>query len=324
MPGLETLTQTEEVTEEVSGLLDDIERMGIKFETPRFHPATSSRGGEILICDDTANSVQTFKRRGAGAAAEIILSRNADIKVLDVGTAGSHGLGAAEAAKRKGLQANIHTRHDANPHKIERMHQLGANVMNVHPTLSGAILAAQQAGEQDGHYFVHPFNQTEVIAGQGTLAVDILDFLKQEDISDPVQAFYPIGGGGLIAGNKAAFNKYGQGRMVEVIGVEVEDKENNVELCEGTATITGELPSLLINDPRNKTKIITVSRKQVAQAMFELERLLGKPIEGAGAIAYAGSLACATSGAVRIPVVTGANPSEQNLNLAEKLVFCGA
>jgi threonine dehydratase len=317
-----TPASAKELTHHIWDLLDEIDDLNPEITPPAMHSMPSMRGKDMLVIDDTVNSSGTFKKRGATAAGILELRRNPDLRVLDTATRGSHGIGLAEAARELGLSADIRMCIEANQRKINKMRNLGATVLNQYQTFPDALHAAQSSADQYGHYFVHPYNQPEVIAGQGTLALDILDLLDKEDVDEPVEVFFPVGGGGLLAGNIAAFKKSADGRPIKVTGVEVESKENNVTLCEGTATSTGELPSLLINDPDNDVDIITVSSKQVAQAMFRLEGLLGKPIEGAGAIALAGAL-ISKSKYLKLPVVTGANPSAENLKKAEELVFCG-
>jgi threonine dehydratase len=329
MRTMETFTCAEDLTEQIWTIHDEVNGTDLKFDKPNFYRTVNHCGDEIIVCDDTANFTSTFKRRGAGFAGRIALLRDGSITEFHTGTAGSHGLGVADSAQNNGIKevkAIIQMPSYGSPNKISKMNALGATVNNLHTSLAVALSVSKELSEQNGGYFIHPYDQPEVIAGQGTLAWDILRYLDEERIEAPVELLYPIGGGGLFAGNIAAIKKKNPDRPLKVIGVEIEDKINNADLCDGTATTTGELPSLIINDPQHKPEIITVSRKQVAQSMFALQRLLGKEVEGSGAISYAGAL-LRTAGVkketILIPVVTGANPSAENMQAAVELVFCG-
>jgi len=133
-----------------------------------------------------------FKLRGALNA---VLA--ADDKTVRKGvscvSAGNHGLAVAVAARQRGVKARVYVWKGAVPRKVAAMRDAGAEVVEAPVEQLGDIMAQQDAG--DGTYFIHPFANPAVAAGQGTIALEIL-----QDLPQPGKVFVAIGGGGQALG----------------------------------------------------------------------------------------------------------------------------
>jgi threonine dehydratase len=134
----------------------------------------------------------SFKLRGALNA---VLAAEADTVRNGVScvSAGNHGLAVAVAARQRGIKARVYVWKGAVPRKVAAMKAAGAKVIEAPVERLGQIMAEQDAA--DGTYFVHPFANPHVAAGQGTIGLEIL-----RDLPQPSKAFVAIGGGGHALG----------------------------------------------------------------------------------------------------------------------------
>ena len=131
-------------------------------------------------------------------------------------SAGNHSQGVALAAKIEGLRAVVVMAENATPSKIEATRSYGAEVVLHGQIWDEANAKALELVEAEGLTYVHPFDDLELIAGQGTLGMEILDDFPEVDV-----IIVPIGGGGLISGVASAVNAFKP--SVRVIGVESSD-----------------------------------------------------------------------------------------------------
>jgi len=187
-------------------------------ETPLTRAAGLSRrlGNEVFLKREDLQPVFSFKLRGA-------YNKLAHLnpEVLERGvvaaSAGNHAQGVALGAAKLGVHATIVMPRTTPPIKVQAVRTLGAKAVLQGDSYDEAYLHAMGLAEERGLTFIHPFDDPEVIAGQGTIAMEIL---RQHP--HPLHAvFVPVGGGGLIAG-VAAYIKYVR-PDVKVIGVEPED-----------------------------------------------------------------------------------------------------
>jgi threonine dehydratase len=150
-----------------------------------------------------------YKVRGALNALAAQIERG-DRRPVFAASAGNHGLGVAWAARRLGLEATVVVPSGAPAGKVDGCRRLGARVVDGGQTIeSCAALAARRAREAGGR-FVHPFDDPEVIAGQATIALELLE-------ARPDVVVVPVGGGGLAAGVGTVLRRRG----VRVVGVQV-------------------------------------------------------------------------------------------------------
>jgi threonine dehydratase len=151
----------------------------------------------------------SFKVRGAFA--NLLMRKVPPVGVV-AASGGSHGVAVAYAASRLGMPAKIFLPSIASPTKIARIRDYGAELVMVGELYADALAASETFVAQSGALAVHAFDQTETLLGQGTLALEL-----EGQVSDLDTLLVPVGGGGLIGGIAAWFE-----RRVRVVGVEPE------------------------------------------------------------------------------------------------------
>lgn len=273
---------------------------GLVAETPLIHaPGLSERtGARVLLKLENRQHTGSFKLRGA---TNKLLRLSPEERARGVVTAstGNHGLAVAHAASRLDVPAAIYLPESASPQKVAKLRTFPVELCFT-PGADGvrAEVEARRVAEETGRVFVSPYNDLDVIAGQGTIAVELL---RQEPALDAV--FVAVGGGGLISG-VAAHLKAGS-RPVQVIGCQpvnspvmlesiraghIVDMESLPTLSDGTAggieadAITFDLCRSLVDD------WIVVTEEEIAAAMDLVLQEHGEVIEGAAGVAVAALL----------------------------------
>jgi threonine dehydratase len=166
---------------------------------------------EVLLKLETEQLTGSFKVRGALSA--LVQSETAEVVVT--ASAGNHGLGLAEAARRLNRRARVFVSSEADPMKLKMLHaHLHADVVEVEGTYDEAERVAQQQARRVGERFISSYNDRWVVAGQGTVAYEIL--AERDDVDAIVT---PVGCGGLISGLGLVARSRGG---IQVIGVEPE------------------------------------------------------------------------------------------------------
>ena len=155
-----------------------------------------------------------FKARGAANTA-LSLGPAALQKGLITASGGNHGIGVAASAQAAGISAVVHLSTNASPEKVRKLESYGAEVVLAGEVWDDANALALERAEREGRTYVHPFADESVIAGQGTVALELLD-----DLPDVETVVIAIGGGGLISGMATALKARLPG--VRIIGVEAE------------------------------------------------------------------------------------------------------
>jgi threonine dehydratase len=190
----------------------------VAIETPLEPAARLSRrlGNEVLLKREDLQPVFSFKLRGAYNRIAHLSSAEAARGVV-CASAGNHAQGVALAARKRGIPALVVMPRTTPEIKVQAVASLGGEIELVGDDFDAAYEHALSAGRARGMTFIHPFDDPEVIAGQGTIAMEIL---RQHD--EHIDAiFVPIGGGGLIAGIacyvKALYPS------IRIVGVEPED-----------------------------------------------------------------------------------------------------
>lgn len=305
-------------------------------------PLQEWRGGlhgcRVLEKREDQQDVRSFKVRGATMAILRELERNPDLKRVVTASAGNHAQGIGDAARQFGLQATIYAKGTISPAKASRIVGQGSELItNGFTSIETALEAAAYDAQlnKTDTLFVHPFDNTDVIAGQGTMMDEIyaqLDDAGVDLAQDEVYQLVPVGGGGLAgaAGIKA------KDKNIKVIGVQMEDcdamhraiafdrvtdlfaPEEFDDSCDGTAVLRPGQKTLAICKAKEYVDgFITVSKAQVGEAMHDLYVRYGVRVEPAGALTHAAidSLSLAAGLARRQPtfvgVISGANVSDQ-------------
>lgn len=180
-------------------------------------PRLSRRiGNQVWFKREDLQPVFSFKLRGAYNRIKNLSPEERDRGVI-AASAGNHAQGVALSAKRLGIRALIVMPTTTPPIKVESVRDLGARAVLHGDSYDEAYAHSQVLAADKGMTFIHPFDDPEVIAGQGTIGMEIL----RQHPGPPYAVFVPVGGGGLIAGI-AAYVKY-VFPQVRVIGVEPED-----------------------------------------------------------------------------------------------------
>lgn len=165
-------------------------------ETPTEEVTNIFPGSAEQVVFKMENLQQTgsFKLRGATNKIRSLKKEDAKAGVIAASN-GNHGLGVAAAAKQAGIPAEVYVSAHVSPAKARRIEELGATIRRFGTDPLEAELAARKAAETSGKVFISPYNDLEVMAGQGTVAVELL---RQTSKCDAV--FVAVGGGGLIGG----------------------------------------------------------------------------------------------------------------------------
>lgn len=243
-------------------------------------------------------------------------------------SAGNHGLGVAYAAARFNVAATVFVPEAANQLKVEAIKRLGARVVAAGSTYDEAFRAASAERDRTGATFVHAYNDPDVVAGQGTVA---LELLAQLDGVDTV--IVPIGGGGLIGG----ISMYLKSRhpSVRVVGVEPTGADSMKRSLESGRIVTLDrvttvADGLAASAPGTLTfdlarhyvdRVITVEDDDMLRAirvLFEWEHLLAEPAGAAGLAALLYRPAEVAAGRRVVVLVSGANVSAEVLVRALK------
>ncbi len=227
-------------------------------ETPLEAAPRLSRqlGNTVLLKREDLQPVFSFKLRGAYNKIAHLGSAVAARGVI-CASAGNHAQGVALGAKRRGVPAVIVMPQTTPTIKVEAVRDLGGEVVLHGDVFDAAYEHALQLGRERGLVFVHPFDDPDVIAGQGTIGMEILHQLRGE-----VEAiFVPVGGGGLIGGI-AAYVKQLYPR-VRIIGVEPEDAAAMYDSLRAGRRVTLERVGIFADG---------VAVRRVGEETFELAR----------------------------------------------------
>jgi threonine dehydratase len=194
----------EEAQERISGLVVETPVALISDEPKRFGSA------QVYVKLENLQKSGSFKLRGA---ANKVLSLTADEASRGVVTSssGNHGLGVATAAQHRGIDAEVFLSAQVSLKKHQWLETLGARVRLAGQNPLDAELAARAAAEKSGRTYVSPYNDAHVVAGQGTIAAELMRQLPRID-----SVYVAVGGGGLISGIGAYLN--GVSPRTEVVG----------------------------------------------------------------------------------------------------------
>ncbi len=190
---------------------------GKALRTPLIYSGILSEitGWDIYLKPECLQPGGAFKYRGATNAISL-LSKEARLKGVITASSGNHGIAVALAAERAGVKAFIIVPEDAPSNKVEIIKNAGARVLRFGENYDDCEGKAEElAGE--GYYFLHPFNIPQVLAGQGTVGLE----LNEDAPSDLHAVLVPVGGGGLISGVNLGLAHTRPN--VDVIGVEPEN-----------------------------------------------------------------------------------------------------
>jgi threonine dehydratase len=244
-------------------------------------------GVPVALKAENLQRTGSFKVRGA-----MNKVAGLDPEALDGGliaaSAGNHAQAVAVAARSRDASAEVVMPANAPLAKVEAVRAYGATVRFVEGTYAEAAVVAREVAEREGRTLIEPFDDLDVIAGQGTVGLEIAE--QAERVTTVV---VPIGGGGLAAGVAIGFKaRRPQGRVIGVVA----ERRTAETICDGIAVKRpGALTGPLID--AHLDEVVSVSDDEVAEAMVLLLERSKLVVEGAGAASVAALLAGAANGA---------------------------
>ncbi len=251
-------------------------------------------GTQVFLKFENQQFTASFKERGACNKLSQLDAQERQRGVIAM-SAGNHAQGVAYHAQRLGLRAVIVMPRFTPGVKVERTRGFGAEVVLHGDTLDEARAHAMALAAQQGLTFVHPYDDAQVAAGQGTVALEMLDDVPQLDA-----LIVAVGGGGLIAGMATAAKALKPG--IEIVGVQTSrfpamvnavkgtrHPQGGSSIAEGIAVGTpGQLPRAII--ARLVDDLVLVEEGDIEQAIVMLLEIEKTLVEGAGAAGLAALL----------------------------------
>ncbi len=305
--------------------LEDFERAEIIVRavanvTPVLHSNALSEitGVDVVLKAEHLQRTGAYKLRGAYHRMSKLTAAERKKGVV-AASAGNHAQGVALAAKKLGIKATIFMPIGASLPKFEATKHYGAQVVLEGAVFAETLTAAQAYAAKKGAIFIPPYNHLDVVLGQGTVGLEIL-----EQVPDVENVIVSIGGGGLAAGVATVVQAYAakHKRKIKVWGVQSENTasyipsikagkpvkiETKRTIADGIAVnMPGAIPFELIKE--NITKVVTVSDDEIAKAIVLLLERAKMVVEPAGAA----TVAALMSGAIKpkgktVVVLSGGN-----------------
>jgi threonine dehydratase len=274
-----TGTRTEVGLEEVraaAGLL-----RGVAHRTPTLTSTSLSRrvGGEVLIKAEHLQRTGAFKIRGAYNRISHLSPAERERGVI-AASAGNHAQGVALAASMLGVRSTIVMPAYASLPKVEATESYGARVVLAGDTVEDALERAKRLAQETGAVQIHPFDDPRIIAGQGTVGLEIC-----EDTPEVERVIVGVGGGGLISGVATAIKALRP--EVEVVGVR--PAAAPATIADGAAVevrgaVTGPILDRLVDE------VVSVGEDEISQAIVAHLERHKQVVEGAGALPLAALL----------------------------------
>jgi threonine dehydratase len=273
--------------------------LGIAEETPIYLSETFSRrcGREVRLKAENLQRTGSFKVRGAVNKLSTLSAAERAAGVV-AASAGNHGQAVAWAARELGMPATIYVPQDAPMAKVEACRNYGAKTVLTGAYFEDALTAAEQHVEENGGTFIHPYEDQLVIAGQGTIGLELA-----EQVPDMGTVLIPIGGGGLSVGIATALRALRPD--VRLVGVQA--GLDGYTIADGIAVkIPSDFTMPLLADLLDD--MVAVSDEEISEAIVLLLERAKLVVEGAGAVGVAALLAGKAGGTgTAVPVLSGGN-----------------
>jgi threonine dehydratase len=269
---------------------------GVVRKTDVIYAPKLCKGCDLYLKTENLQITGSFKVRGAYYKMTKLTQEEKSRGVIAC-SAGNHAQGVALAAQKNGIKAVICLPDGAPISKVEATKSYGAEVCLVEGVYDDAYNRALELRDEKGYTFIHPFNDEDVIAGQGTIALELID-----QIADLDAVLVPIGGGGLISG--IAYTLKTINPKIKVYGVQAAGapsmqksvKDGKIEELPSVSTIAD---GIAVKKPGDLTyeicqkyvdDIVTVSDDEISAAILALMEQHKLVTEGAGAVAVAAAM----------------------------------
>lgn len=271
--------------------LQEVLRKTDLIKAPKINPES-----DIYLKTENLQVTGSFKVRGAYYKISQLTNEEKQKGVIAC-SAGNHAQGVALAAAKNGIKSLICLPDGAPISKVEATKSYGADICLVKGVYDDAYKKALELKEEKGYTFIHPFDDEEVIAGQGTIGIELLNQIPEMDA-----VIVPIGGGGLIAG--VAFAIKALNPKIKVYGVQAQGapsmynaiKNDKIEALSRVSTIAD---GIAVKEPGVNTfeiiknyvdEIVTVTDDEISTAILTLIEQQKLIAEGAGAVSVAAAM----------------------------------
>ena len=257
---------------------------------------TLCTAGRVLLKAENLQKTGSFKIRGAYYRISRLSEAEKACGVIAC-SAGNHAQGVALSASREGIKCVICMPEGAPISKVEKTRAYGAEVVLCPGVYDDAYAKALELQKKHGYTFIHPFDDLDVIAGQGTIGLEIMEQAPEADV-----VFVPVGGGGIIGGIACAIKS--RNPLCKVYGVEpmgAASMKLSLETgkIQTLPTIATMADGIAVKRPGEETfalcqqyvdGIVTVSESEIASAMLTLMEDYKIVAEGAGAVSVAAAM----------------------------------
>ena len=296
---------------------------GIALHTPLFEWTSPADQRKLFLKLENLQPIGAFKLRGAYNKVASLSDEERRRGVISY-SSGNHAQGVAYAARALGVKAIIVMPGNAPKNKLAATAALGAEIVIVGPGSEERRLRAEQLAAEHGYAIVPPYNDEKIIAGQGTVGLEIL-----EDLPNVETVLVPVGGGGLISGVSAAIKLSNPFRnpQVKVIGVEPElaaDAQASLRAGRIVSFPAEQVSQTLADGLRTQSigainfehirayvdDIVSVTEDEIREAIRALSSKLKTVAEPSGAVAAAAFLFHADElpkTAINVAVISGGN-----------------
>jgi threonine dehydratase len=285
-----TLADVQEARERLQGIAE---------QTPIYISETFSRrcGREVRLKAENLQRTGSFKVRGAGNKLATLSTEERAAGVV-AASAGNHGQAVAWAARELGAPATIYVPQDAPMAKVEACRNYGAQTVLTGTYFEDALAAAERHVEEQGGTFIHPYEDQLVIAGQGTVGLELA-----EQAPEVGTVLIPIGGGGLAVGVATALRAL----RPEVRLVGVQAGLEGYTIADGIwVKVPSEFTMPLLEDLLDD--MVAVTDDEISEAIVLLLERAKLVVEGAGAVGVAALLAGKAGGSgLAVPILSGGN-----------------
>ena len=272
---------------------------GVARTTPVYGTETLSEraGRELLLKAENLQRTGSFKIRGAVNKIATLSGKERRAGVV-AASAGNHGQAVAWAAREAGVKATVFMPQDAPMAKVEPTKTYGARAELAGATFEEALDAALAHAERSGATFVHPYEDERVIAGQGTIGLELAEQVPQAET-----VVIPVGGGGLSSGIALALRAVKPD--VRIVGVQA--GLEGPTIADGIAVKhVGEQTGAILD--RALDDLVSVSDDEICQAIVLLLERSKLVVEGAGAVAVAALLSGKAGGeGPAVAILSGGN-----------------
>ncbi len=272
---------------------------GLARVTPVYGSETLSErvGRQLFLKAENLQRTGSFKIRGAVNKIATLSGKERRAGVV-AASAGNHGQAVAWAAREAGVKATVFMPQDAPMAKVEPTKNYGARAELVGTTFEEALDAALAHAEKTGATFVHPYEDEKVIAGQGTIGLELA-----EQVSEAATVVIPVGGGGLSSGIALALRSVKPG--LRIVGVQA--GLDGPTIADGIAVKEiGENTGRILDDALDD--LVAVNDDEVCEAIVLLLERSKLVVEGAGAVGVAAILSGKAGGeGPAVAILSGGN-----------------